>query len=100
LRWKGKRVVITGASRELGLALAARIAEEGARLALCSRSFNELNRVALDLSLRGLPCMVSACDIADAAQVSSLASQVLADLGCVDVLISKCIDLGSWCGHP
>jgi NAD(P)-dependent dehydrogenase (short-subunit alcohol dehydrogenase family) len=94
MRLKGRRVVITGGSRGLGQALAVRFAEEGSRLALCSRSFDELNRVALDLSLRGAPCIVSACDIADAAQVSSFASQVLAEFGCVDVLINNASILG------
>jgi NAD(P)-dependent dehydrogenase (short-subunit alcohol dehydrogenase family) len=94
MKLRGKRVVITGASRGLGRALASRFADEGARLALCARSFDELNRVALDLSLRGSPCIVSACDIADAAQVSQFARLVLADFGAVDVLINNASLLG------
>lgn len=91
---RGKRVVITGGSRGLGRALAMRFADEGARLALCARSFDELNRVALDLSLRGLPCIVSVCDIADATQVSQFANLVLGEFGAVDVLINNASILG------
>ena len=94
MKLKGKRVVITGGSKGLGRALAARFADEGARLALCARSFDDLNRVALDLSLRGSPCIVSACDIADAAQVSQFANLVLAEFGAVDVLINNASLLG------
>ena len=94
MKLKGKRVVITGGSKGLGRALAARFADEGARLALCARSIDELNRVALDLSLRGSPCIVSACDIADAAQVSQFANLVLEDFGAVDVLINNASLLG------
>ncbi len=94
MKLEGKRVVITGGSRGLGRALAARFADEGARLALCARSFDELNRAALELSLRGSHCIVSACDIADAAQVSQFANLVLADFGAVDVLINNASLLG------
>jgi NAD(P)-dependent dehydrogenase (short-subunit alcohol dehydrogenase family) len=94
MKLKGLRVVITGGSRGLGRALAARFADEGARLALCARSFDDLNRVALDLSLRGSPCLVSACDIADAAQVAQFADLVLSEFGAVDVLINNASLLG------
>ena len=94
MKLKGKRVVITGGSKGLGRALAERFAVEGARLALCARSFDELNRVALDLSLRGSPCIMTACDIADSAQVSQFAELVLADFGAVDVLINNASLLG------
>ncbi|MCX6142578.1 MAG: SDR family NAD(P)-dependent oxidoreductase [Ignavibacteriales bacterium] len=89
MKLEGKRVVITGGSKGLGRALASRFAEEGARLALCARSFDELNRLALELSLRGSQCIVSACDITDATQVSQFADLVLADFGAVDVLINN-----------
>jgi len=94
MKLTGKRVVITGGSRGLGRALAARFAEEGAQLALCARSFDELNRAALQLSLRGTHCIVSVCDIADAAQVTQFANLVLADFGAVDVLINNASLLG------
>ncbi len=94
MKLKGKRIVITGGSKGLGKALAARFADEGARLALCARSFDELNRVALELSLRGSPCIVSVCDIADTAQVSEFSRIVLADFGAVDVLINNASLLG------
>ncbi len=37
LSWQGKRVVITGASRGLGLVIARQLADQGARLAICAR---------------------------------------------------------------
>jgi NAD(P)-dependent dehydrogenase (short-subunit alcohol dehydrogenase family) len=94
MKLEGKRIVITGGSKGLGRALASRFAQEGARLALCARSFDDLNRVALELSLGGSPCLVSSCDIADAAQVSQFAKLVLAEFGSVDVLINNASLLG------
>jgi len=89
-----KRIVITGASRGLGRALASKLADEGAHLALCARSFDDLNRVALELSLRGVPPIAMSCDIADVGQVERFAATVLESFGSVDVLINNASILG------
>ena len=91
---KDKRIVITGASRGLGRALAFRYAEEGAHLALCARSLEELNRVGLELSLRWASPLLSSCDIADHYQVERFAAMVLEELGTVDVLVNNASQLG------
>jgi NAD(P)-dependent dehydrogenase (short-subunit alcohol dehydrogenase family) len=91
---KDKRIVITGASKGLGRALAFRFAEEGARLALCARSTDELKRVELELSLRGIPPLVASCDIADHSQVERFATLVLEEYGSVDVLVNNASQLG------
>lgn len=91
---KNKRVVITGASRGLGRALAFRFANEGARLALCARSIDELKRVGLELSLRGSPPLVASCDIGDHVQVGRFAAVVLEEFDSVDVLVNNASQLG------
>ena len=102
MRLKEKRVVITGASRGLGRALASRIAAEGARLALCARSSDDLKRVELEISLQGAPPIAMTCDIADPLQVERFAECVLEEFGSVDVLINNAailgprIDLSEW----
>jgi NAD(P)-dependent dehydrogenase (short-subunit alcohol dehydrogenase family) len=94
MRLAGKRVVITGGSKGLGRALASRFADEGARLALCARSSDDLNRIALELAVQGTHIIVGACDISDAYQVSQFADLVLAEFGAVDVLINNASLLG------
>jgi NAD(P)-dependent dehydrogenase (short-subunit alcohol dehydrogenase family) len=102
MRLKEKRVVITGASRGLGRALASRFAAEGARLALCARSSDDLKRAELELSLQGMPPIAMSCDIADPAQVERFAECVLEEFGSVDVLVNNAailgprIDLADW----
>src|SRR6185503_20288988 len=46
---KNKTVLITGGSRGLGLVMAREFAREGARLALCARDDEELERARMDL---------------------------------------------------
>jgi NAD(P)-dependent dehydrogenase (short-subunit alcohol dehydrogenase family) len=91
---KDKRIVITGASKGLGRALAFRFAAEGARLALCARSTDELKRVELELSLRATPPLVASCDIADHSQVERFAAMVLEEYGSIDVLVNNASQLG------
>jgi NAD(P)-dependent dehydrogenase (short-subunit alcohol dehydrogenase family) len=102
MKLKDKRVVITGGSKGLGRALALRFAKEGALLGICARSADELNRVALDLSLTGTRCLALPCDIADVSQVSEFAERVLVEFGSIDVLINNAsllgprIDISEW----
>ena len=94
MRLKGKRVVITGGSRGLGRALADAFAAEGATLALCGRSYDDLNRTALELSVRGSAPLWSPCDISDSEQVTQFAEKILGEFGAVDVLINNASLLG------
>jgi NAD(P)-dependent dehydrogenase (short-subunit alcohol dehydrogenase family) len=94
MKLKDKRIVITGASKGLGRALAFKFAEEGAKLALCSRSTELLNRVGLELSLKGSPPILASCDIADPSQVERFAAGVLEGFGGIDVLVNNASQLG------
>jgi NAD(P)-dependent dehydrogenase (short-subunit alcohol dehydrogenase family) len=102
MKLKDKIAVVTGGSKGLGRALAFRFAAEGARLALCARSADELNRVCLDISLQGSPPLFSVCDIADPDQVNNFASMVLSEYGAIDILINNAallgprIDISEW----
>src|SRR5688572_18810587 len=58
-----RAVVITGGSRGLGLVIARRLAEEGAKLAICARNEQELNRAAQEVRGRGALVFSYVCDI-------------------------------------
>jgi len=79
----GARVVITGASRGLGAALAARVADRGARVALVARSEDAIAKLAAELSGEAYPA-----DLADADSISGLVERVTAD-GPIDVLVNN-----------
>lgn len=94
VRVKDKRVVITGGSKGLGRALVLRFAAEGARVATCARSVDELNRVMIELSAKAADGIVLPCDISDPDQVHEFAGKVLEEFGTVDVLINNASLLG------
>ncbi|MBA3785435.1 MAG: SDR family NAD(P)-dependent oxidoreductase, partial [Acidobacteria bacterium] len=60
--FQNKVVLITGGSRGLGLVLARRLADEGARIAICARNSEELKRAKEDLENRGAEVFEFVCD--------------------------------------
>src|SRR5215212_5464231 len=86
---KGKCVLITGGSRGLGLVLAREFADEGARVAICARDPQELDRARKDLASRGAEAFAFPCDVTDRAQVSELIEVVTRRFGRIDVLVNN-----------
>ncbi|PZS22318.1 MAG: short-chain dehydrogenase [Acidimicrobiales bacterium] len=80
----GRRVLITGASRGIGEALAIRFTEAGARVALVARSADPLRALAARLDGTAYPT-----DLCDPAQVHGLIDRVESDGGPVDVLVGN-----------
>ena len=91
-RWRdltGRRVLISGGSRGLGLALAHACAERGARLALLARDTGALGAARDQLQQRwGCEVELLCCDLRDPAQRERALEQALAG-GDVDVLINN-----------
>jgi NAD(P)-dependent dehydrogenase (short-subunit alcohol dehydrogenase family) len=89
---KGKNVLITGASRNMGRLAALDFAREGANLAICtSTKMQELNRVAEELRALGARVVAVQCDVADAGAVTRFVAKARAELGSVDVAINNAV---------
>jgi short-subunit dehydrogenase len=87
--FSGKVVVITGASRGLGLAPARRLAREQARLAIIAREAHELGRAKSDL-LKYCPVVTTwRCDIKDELDVQSTMQNIAKHFGGIDMLINN-----------
>lgn len=85
-----KRVIVTGASRGIGRAVATAFAREGVRLAICSRSADTLEAVAEDLRALGAAEVIAVpLDVRDTAAVRAFTAQVAEAWGGVDVLVNN-----------
>lgn len=83
---RGKRVVLTGASRGLGRLLAHAFSRAGAELVLVARTEADLEDLAAELPG---PSVVCAGDVADEAFDEAVADTAVAELGGLDVWIAN-----------
>jgi len=85
----GQVAVITGAGRGIGAAIAHRLAALGARVVLCGRSRDSLEREASAIHNQGGQSTVMECDVTDLRSVESLAERVDRTFGRVDALVNN-----------
>ncbi len=84
----GKIALVAAASRGLGKAVAMRLAREGAKVAICSRTEESIKATAEDIaSQTGGEVAAFAVDVTDGAQVDTLVKDVIARFGSLDILI-------------
>lgn len=85
---RGRTALITGASRNIGRAIALAFAAEGADVVLNTRvNGEELDAVAEECRKAGVRAVPVLADIADAAAVDAMVSRAQAELGGIDVLV-------------
>lgn len=87
----GRRALVTGGSKGIGLAVAAELLAEGAAVAICSRTEAEL-RDAAERLRAGHPdgtVVDLVADVTDPAEVERLVAQVGEALGGLDVLVNN-----------
>src|SRR5271170_2816849 len=82
---KDCKAFIAGASKGLGKACAKALADEGARVFICSRNAEELKRAAKELGAAGY----AAADVSWAADVKRVVAEAIATLGGLDCLITN-----------
>ena len=85
----GKVAVVTGASRGIGLQMAAGLGEMGAKVAITARRQDELDEARAALERLGIECLTVAGDLADFPAIPGMVDAVLARWGQVDVLVNN-----------
>lgn len=85
----GRKAIVTGGSRGLGLQIAEALGELGARVAISARKQGELDEAAAHLRGQGVEVFTVACDLQDTHAAKPLVEQVLSRLGRLDILINN-----------
>jgi 3-oxoacyl-[acyl-carrier protein] reductase len=83
----GRRAIVTGGSKGIGLAVAQELAEEGASVAICSRNGDELEEAAA--SMPGGRVFRRVADMTDPAEVTAFVDAAAEAMGGVDILVNN-----------
>lgn len=86
---RGRVVIVTGASRGLGLAMSRRLAEWGARIVGAARNAEVLQAAMAEIAAAEGEVLAVPADVRDERQVQRLVEQTLARFGRIDVLVNN-----------
>lgn len=85
----GMGAVVTGATGDIGGAIARVLADQGARIGLIARRAERLEELAQGLRSSGAETSIAPCDVTDSDAVAAAAEQITAELGPIDILINN-----------
>ena len=85
---QGKVALVAASSKGLGYGVARALAQEGAKVSLCSRSWQQVGKAAKRLSEEtGAETMATECDVLDPAMIQRWVDKTVAEWGKVDCLL-------------
>jgi len=86
----GRTVLVTGAAKRLGRAIALAAAENGADVAITYReSARDAKAVVEELAQHGVEALAVRCDVMEENSVREMVKEVAAELGGIDVLVNN-----------
>ncbi len=86
---RGKAAVVTGGSRGIGRAIALRLADEGAGVAICARGEPALREVEAELRARSGAVYAAVCDVGRSEALDGFLDAARASLGQLDILVNN-----------
>jgi 3-oxoacyl-[acyl-carrier protein] reductase len=90
MRFENQVAIITGAGRGIGHAIAVRLANEGAKVAVVSRTEANAAKTADEINAKKPDAAKAyAVDVADRAAVGKVCEQILAHFGRADILVNN-----------
>lgn len=97
---KGKWVLITGASRGVGMHIAAALADLGCNLVLHSRSVEHTAELVASLSKKGVSVVAVSAELDDQGQVDAMLNEIEARVAQVDMVFNNAAIQAAWRQDP
>ena len=85
----GKTVLVTGAARGIGKAIALAFAAERNRLVITGRTAVAIEKIAAEIRASGAEVLASPCDVTDKPQVTDLRHRIEKHFGTVQILVNN-----------
>lgn len=86
---KGKNVLITGAGKGIGRAMAIALAQEGVNVGLVARTEADLLQVAKEIEGSNVRTAIAIADVSSIDSVNAAITKIKAELGVIDILINN-----------
>ena len=87
LELRGRRAIVTGGTRGIGRAIAEYLVAEGADVAICARTDDDVAAAVAALGTRGARVVGRAVDVRNHQELAAWISDVAAEFGGLDILI-------------
>src|SRR5947209_9976915 len=85
----GRVAIVTGGSRGIGKEMAEGLAEAGAKLMLCARRADWLDRTVEEFTGRGFDVISALCDVSKPESVQAVIEQTYRKFGRIDILVNN-----------
>ncbi|MDD4877171.1 MAG: SDR family NAD(P)-dependent oxidoreductase, partial [Dehalococcoidales bacterium] len=89
MRLTGKIALVTGASRGIGKAIALRLAQDGAKLAINNLDIETAETVAAEINALGGTALAVAADVSSADEVNDMIEAIISTYGSIDILVNN-----------
>ena len=89
LKLRGRKALVTGATRGIGLRIARLLADEGVDVGICARSGDAVQKTVTELRGRGVRAAGTAVDITDGKAYPAWIKASATELGGLDVFVSN-----------
>lgn len=86
---KGKVALVTGGSRGIGRAIALRLAQDGADVAICARTESAAQATAEEIQQLGVRSLARSADVSDMDQAAGVVKAIVDELGGIDILVNN-----------
>jgi 3-oxoacyl-[acyl-carrier protein] reductase len=100
LQLKGRKAIVTGASKGIGLRIAQTLAGEGVDVAICARTAADVEKAAAGLRSQGVKAYGDAVNVADADAYTKWLESAVERLGGVDIFVHNVTASPSTPGLP
>lgn len=96
MSFKGRTLIMSGGSRGIGLAIAKKIAADGANIVICAKTAEPhpklagtIYTAAAEIEAVGGQCLPIVCDIREEAMVKAAVEQTVERFGGIDILVNN-----------